>query len=60
MNNRLLRSAAGIFDTDRLREIAATLSRNRTRTFMTAFGIFWGTAILALCIGGGHGFRGLM
>lgn len=60
MNNRLLRSAAGVFDPDRLREIAATLSRNRTRTFMTAFGIFWGTAILALCIGGGHGFRGLM
>lgn len=37
-----------------------TLARNRTRTLMTAFGIFWGTVILALCIGGGHGFRGMM
>ena len=37
-----------IFDLDNWREIGATLSRNKTRTFLTAFGIFWGTAMLAM------------
>lgn len=49
-----------LFDIDNWREIAATLSRNRTRTFLTAFGIFWGTAILAICWGGGQGTQGMM
>lgn len=49
-----------IFDLDNWREIGVTLARNKTRTFMTGFGIFWGTAILALCIGGGRGFEGMM
>ncbi len=49
-----------IFDIDNWREITATLSRNKTRTFLTAFGIFWGTAMLAMLIGGAHGVRGLM
>ena len=35
------------FDLENWREIAATLGRNKTRTFLTAFGIFWGTAMLA-------------
>lgn len=48
------------FDIDNWSEIMATLGRNKTRTFMTAFGIFWGTAILALCWGGGRGFQGMM
>ncbi|MCM1110677.1 MAG: ABC transporter permease [Clostridium sp.] len=45
---------------DNWREIFSTLSRNKTRTLMTAFGIFWGTAILAICWGGGRGFQGMM
>lgn len=49
-----------IFDIDNWREILHTLSTNKTRTFMTAFGIFWGTAILTICWGGSHGFQGLM
>ncbi|MBD5317605.1 MAG: FtsX-like permease family protein [Bacteroides sp.] len=49
-----------IFDTDNWREIGATLSRNKTRTFLTAFGIFWGTAMLALLLGGAGGLRGLL
>lgn len=49
-----------IFQLDNWREISHTLARNKTRTFLTAFGIFWGTAILALCWGGGRGFQGIM
>ena len=49
-----------VFDIDNWREIVATLSRNKTRTFLTAFGIFWGTAMLAMLIGGAQGVRGLM
>lgn len=49
-----------LFDTDNWREIGATLSRNKTRTFLTAFGIFWGTAMLALLLGGASGLKGLL
>lgn len=49
-----------IFDIDNWREIGATLSRNKTRTFLTAFGIFWGTAMLALLWGGSHGLQNLL
>ena len=49
-----------IFDIENWREIVATLSRNKTRTFLTAFGIFWGTAMLAMLWGGAHGFEGIM
>lgn len=40
-----------LFDTDNWKEIGATLARNKTRTFLTGFGIFWGTAMLALLLG---------
>lgn len=49
-----------IFDIDNWKEITATLSRNKTRTFLTAFGIFWGTLMLALLWGGAQGLQGLM
>lgn len=49
-----------ILDIENWREIVATLSRNKTRTFLTAFGIFWGTAMLAMLWGGVHGFEGIM
>ncbi|MDE6279720.1 MAG: ABC transporter permease [Paramuribaculum sp.] len=42
------------------REILQTLSRNKTRTFLTAIGIFWGTFMLALLWGGSHGLEGAM
>lgn len=50
----------GIFDIENWREIGATLARNKTRTFLTAFGIFWGTTMLALLWGGSNGFEGIM
>lgn len=49
-----------IFDIENWREIGATLARNKTRTFLTAFGIFWGTAMLAMLFGGARGFEGIM
>lgn len=49
-----------IFDIENWREIVATLARNKTRTFLTAFGIFWGTAMLAMLWGGAKGFEGIM
>lgn len=49
-----------IFDVDNWKEITATLSRNKTRTFLTAFGIFWGTAMLALLWGGAQGLQDLL
>lgn len=49
-----------IFDIENWREIGATLARNKTRTFLTAFGIFWGTAMLAMLWGGARGFEGVM
>lgn len=49
-----------IADIENWREIGATLSRNKTRTLLTAFGIFWGTAMLALLLGGSSGLKGMM
>ena len=49
-----------VFDLDNWREIGATLSRNKTRTFLTAFGIFWGTAMLAMLWGGAAGLKGML
>lgn len=46
-----------LFDFENWREIGATLARNKTRTFLTAFGIFWGTAMLAMLLGGEKGLE---
>lgn len=49
-----------IFDADQWEEIADTLSRNKTRTFLTAFGIFWGVFMLILLMGGGRGLVNIL
>lgn len=49
-----------VFDIENWREIGATLARNKTRTFLTAFGIFWGTAMLAMLWGGAKGLEGML
>lgn len=49
-----------LFDIDNWREIGATLARNKTRTFLTGFGIFWGTMMLTLLWGGANGLEGLL
>ena len=36
------------------------MARNKTRTFLTAFGIFWGTAMLAMLMGGAKGMENML
>lgn len=48
------------FDIENWKEIGATLARNKTRTFLTAFGIFWGTAMLAMLLGGASGLESML
>lgn len=51
---------SALFDIENWKEIGATLSRNKTRTFLTAFGIFWGTAMLAMLMGGAKGMENML
>ena len=48
------------FDIDRYKEIIDTLSRNRSRTLLTGFGIFWGIFMLLLMLGGGDGLKKIL
>lgn len=49
-----------IFDLDRLKEILDTLTRNRSRTLLTGFGIFWGVFMLLAMSGGGKGLKTIL
>ena len=48
------------FDIDRFREILDTLSRNKSRSLLTGFGVFWGVFMLVALIGGGDGLKQLL
>lgn len=48
------------FDIDRFREIIDTLTRNKTRSFLTGFGVFWGVFMLVALLGGGQGLKELL
>lgn len=47
-------------DIDRYREILDTLSRNKSRSFLTGFGVFWGVFMLVALLGGGQGLKELL
>ncbi len=44
-------------DRDTCEEILVTITRNRTRSLLTAFGVFWGIFMLIVLIGGGQGME---
>ncbi len=46
-----------LFDLDHWNEIRITLTRNRLRTLLTAFGIFWGIFLLMIMLGSGAGLH---
>jgi putative ABC transport system permease protein len=50
-----------MFDFDGIHEIWQTIARNKTRSLLTAFGVFWGIFLLVVLSSTGNGFEnGLM
>ena len=46
-----------IFDRDRWIEIWVTITRNKTRSLLTCFGVFWGILMLVILLGAGAGLK---
>ena len=46
-----------MFDFDGLNEIWQTIARNKTRSLLTAFGVFWGVFLLVVLSSTGNGFE---
>ena len=47
-------------DLDTYREIIDTLTRNKSRSFLTGFGVFWGVFMLVALMGGGQGLKEML
>ena len=48
------------FDLDSYHEILDTLTRNKSRSLLTGFGVFWGLFMLLFMLGGGNGVKELL
>lgn len=46
-----------MFDIDRWHEIWVTITRNKTRSIMTCFGVYWGILMLVILLGSGTGLK---
>jgi putative ABC transport system permease protein len=47
-------------DRDSIREILDSITRNKSRSLLTGFGVFWGVFMLMLLVGGGRGLKQLL
>lgn len=48
------------FDTDTFKEITESLTRNKSRSLLTGFGVFWGIFMLLFLAGGGKGLKQML
>ena len=49
-----------LFDSDTFREILDSITRNRSRSLLTGFGVFWGVFMLMLLTGGSQGLKEIL
>lgn len=49
-----------LFDADTFREILDSITRNRSRSLLTGFGVFWGVFMLMLLTGGSQGLKQIL
>ena len=49
-----------MIDLDSFHELLETLLRNKTRSFLTGFGVFWGVFMLVGLVGGGAGLKEML